>query len=48
MKNRGVFIIGYEIYKILTSEDYTTSEKERYFISSSLIKPWPQLVVCDE
>ena len=48
VKNRGVLIIGYEMLKNVTSQDYTDNEEDREFISCCLIKPGPQLVVCDE
>lgn len=44
----GVLIMGYDMYRNLTSESCKLKKRERESIQTSLVDPGPDLVVCDE
>ncbi|CAJ1064215.1 transcriptional regulator ATRX-like isoform X1 [Xyrichtys novacula] len=48
MREGGVMIMGYEMYRNISSVRKTSSEEEKKAIKSILVNPGPDLVVCDE
>lgn len=47
-KHGGVMIIGYNLFRILTSEKNKAPKKAKEQFQATLLEPGPDLVVCDE
>uniref|UniRef100_UPI00358EED88 transcriptional regulator ATRX-like n=1 Tax=Myxine glutinosa TaxID=7769 RepID=UPI00358EED88 len=48
MDDGGIMIMGYEMYRNLTSGRSVKSKKQREIIEQSLVDPGPDFVICDE
>lgn len=47
-KEGGVLIMGYEMFRNLSSETGRLKKREKTSIQTALVDPGPDLVVCDE
>lgn len=47
-KEGGVLIMGYDLFRNLSSETSRLKKREKAIIQTALVDPGPDLVVCDE